>query len=106
MGDNVFNLQTLSQDLSVPIPERKGNYNCHLANKLNDPTSPPETYWEILKTIHNGNKIPLVPPIIVSDKLASDYEKKLIILIDSLFLDTHPLIMTLKSLTQLFSTQK
>ena len=76
MGGNSSNLQNLSQDLSELITIRKEDYNCHLANILNNPQSSPKTFWEILKTFYNGNKIPLIPPIIVNDKLISDYEEK------------------------------
>ena len=54
----------------------KEDYNHHLANKLNDPQSSPKTFWKILGTFYNGNKVPLIPLIIVNDKLISDYEEK------------------------------
>ena len=38
--------------------------------------SSPKNFWKILKTFYNGNKIPLIPPIIVNDKLVSDFEEK------------------------------
>ena len=76
MGANFSNLQNLSQDLSELMTKRKEDCNRHLFNKLNDPQSSPKTFWKILKTFYNGNKIPLIPPIIVSDKPASDYEEK------------------------------
>ena len=76
MGGNISNLQKLSQELSELITNRKEDYNRHLANKLNDPQSSPKTFWKILKTFYNGNKIPLIPPIIVNNKLVSDYEEK------------------------------
>ena len=44
MDDNFSNLQNLSQDLSEPITIRKEDFNCHLANKLNDPQSSPKTF--------------------------------------------------------------
>ena len=40
------------------------------------PNHRPKTFWERLKTFYNGDKIPLIPPIIVNDKLVSDYEEK------------------------------
>ena len=76
MGGNFFNLQKLSQDLSELITKRKEDYNCHLANKLNDPQSSPKIFWKILKNVYNGNKIPLIPPIMVNNKFVSDYEEK------------------------------
>ena len=76
MGGNFSNLQKLSQELSEVITNRKEDYNRHLGNKLNDPQSSPKTFWKILKTFYNGNKIPLIPPIIVNNKLVSDCDKK------------------------------
>ena len=76
ISGNFSNLQNLSQDLSELITIRKEDYNRHLASKLNDPQSSPKTFWKILKTFYNGNKIPLIPPIIVNDKLISDYQEK------------------------------
>ena len=59
MGNNFSNLENLLQDLSELITKTKKN------NKL-------------LKTIkfYNGNKMSLIPLIIVNDKLDSDYEEK------------------------------
>ena len=76
MDANFSNPQNLSQDLSELITKRKENYNHHLANKLNNPQSSPKGFWKILKTFYSGNKTPLIPPIIVNDNLASDYEEK------------------------------
>ena len=76
MAGNFSNLQKLSQELSEVITNRKEDYNRHLGNKLNDPQSSPKTFWKILKTFYNGNKIPLIPPIIVNNKLVSDYDEK------------------------------
>ena len=76
MGGNFSHLQNLSQDLSELITKRKEDYNRHLVNKLNNPQSSLKTFWKILKTFYNGNKIPLIPPIIVNDKFVSDYEEK------------------------------
>ena len=45
-------------------------------NKLNNPQLFPKTFWKILKIFCNRNKIPVIPPIIVNDKLISDYEEK------------------------------
>ena len=44
--------------------------------KLNDPQLFPKAFWKIFKTFYHGNQIPLIPPIIVNDKLVSNYEEK------------------------------
>ena len=76
MGGNFSNLQKLSQKLSELITKRKEDCNHHLTNKLHDPQSSPKTFWKILKTFYNGNKIPLILPIIVNNKLVPDYEER------------------------------
>ena len=43
-----------------------------LSDKLNDP------YWSILKTLYNGKKIQLIPPILINNKLISNFKKKAI----------------------------
>ena len=35
-----------------------------------------KTYWSILKTFLNGKKVPIVPPLLINDKLISDFEVK------------------------------
>ena len=76
MAGNFSNLQNLSQDLLELITKRKEDYNFHLAKKLNYLQSSSKSFWKILKTFYNGNKIPLIPPIIVNNKYVSDYEQK------------------------------
>ena len=44
-----------------------------LANKLNNAKTAPKTYWAILKTFVNGSKIPLIPPVLVDNKLVTDF---------------------------------
>ena len=39
----------------------------------------PKTYWPIMKTFYNGKKAPLIPLLLVNDKLQCDFRKKQII---------------------------
>ena len=39
----------------------------------------PKTYWAIMKTFYNGKKAPLIPPLLVNDKLECDFGKRQII---------------------------
>ena len=32
--------------------------------------------WSILKTFYNGKKVPIIPPLLINDKLISDFEVK------------------------------
>ena len=63
-------------ELSELISTRKDNYNLHLANKLVDPTTSSKTYWSILKTFYDGRKIPIITPLVINDKLQTDFKKK------------------------------
>ena len=46
------------------------------SDKLNDPKTSAKAYWSILKTLYNGKKIPLIPPILVNNKLISNFKEK------------------------------
>ena len=47
-----------------------------MPSKLNDPNTAPKTYWTTLKTFVNCSKIPLIPPLLVDNKLATDSLEK------------------------------
>ena len=74
--DAYMKLQTISTKLSEIISKRKEDYYCALSDKLNDPHTSAKLYWSILKTLYNGKKIPLIPPILISNKLVSNFKEK------------------------------
>ena len=74
--DAYLKLQTISTKLSEIISKRKEDYYCALSDKLNDPHTSAKSYWSILKTLYNGKKIPLIPPILISNKLISNFIEK------------------------------
>ena len=53
--------------------KRKDNYYLLLSDKLNHPRSSAKSYWSKLKTLYNGKKIPLTPPILINSKLISNF---------------------------------
>ena len=69
-------LIALTLDISNAISSSKLKYHERLANKLNDPKTAPKIYWAILKTFVNGSKIPLIPPLLVDNKLVTDFLDK------------------------------
>ena len=69
-------LNVLTIDITNAISSSKLKYHERLANKLNDPKTYPKTYWFILKTFVNASKIPLVPPLLVENKLVTDFFDK------------------------------
>ena len=58
------------------IDTTKTLYYENLGKKLNNPLLQAKTYWSILKTVYNGKKIPLIPPLLVSDKFVTDMKTK------------------------------
>ena len=44
--------------------------------KLNDLKTSAKTYWSILKFFYNDSKIPLIPPLLVNNKIVSDFTEK------------------------------
>ena len=44
--------------------------------KLNDPNTIGKTYWSILRSFYNDSKIPLIPPLLVNDKIVPDFTEK------------------------------
>ena len=64
----------------------KSNEKCFqsINAKLNDPSLSNKTYWSILKTFYDGKKIPIISPLFINNKFATDFqEKKLTLLINS-----------------------
>ena len=74
--DAYLKLQTISTELSEMISKRKDDYHRQLSDKLNDPETSAKAYWSILKTLYNGKKIPLIPPILVNNKLNQILRRK------------------------------
>ena len=44
--------------------------------KLNNPKTCAKTYWSILKSFYNYGKISLIPPLLVNNKIVSDFTEK------------------------------
>ena len=57
------------------IARRKENYHI-IASKLNNPKSSAKACWSILKTVNNGKKIPVIPPLLINNELISDCKVK------------------------------
>ena len=59
--------------ISTLILERKEKYYHDLYMKLNGPKTSAKTYWSILKSFYNDSKIPLLHPLLVNNKIVSDF---------------------------------
>ena len=64
-------LQQAISEVSESVDNAKNNYY-RLANKLSSHSTSSKTYWSILKTFCNNKKIPLIPPILIGNKLNND----------------------------------
>ena len=69
-------MNEFTSELSSIISQRREEYYFQLPKKLNDPQTNAKTYWSILKTIFNGRKIPIIPPLLIDGKLVSDFKEK------------------------------
>ena len=70
------NLQTITWDLTEAVSSSKNVYYEWLANKLNDSNTSAKAYWSIIKTLFNGKKVPVIPPILVNNKLVTYFKDK------------------------------
>ena len=75
-SNKFIEIQMLSTEISTLILERKEKYYHDLSMKLNDPKTSAKTYWSILKSFYNDSKIPLIPPLLVNNKIVSDFTEK------------------------------
>ena len=62
--------------MSELVCKSKDDYHKQLARKLTNPKTSSKTYWSILKTFYNGKKVPLIPPIVINNKLEPDLKRK------------------------------
>ena len=69
-------LQTITWDLTEAISSSNYvNYE-RLANKLNDSNTSSKAYWSIITTLVNGKKVPVIPLILVNNKLVTNFKEK------------------------------
>ena len=72
---NFIGLQNLAIEISELISIRKEECYNNLSKKLNDPNTSAKTYWSILKSFYKGNRVLLIPPLLVN-KIVSDFTEK------------------------------
>ena len=74
-SNNFTEIQKLSTEISDMILKRKEKYY-HLPLKLNNPNTNVKIYWSILKSFYNDIRVPLIPPLLVNNKIVSDFTRK------------------------------
>ena len=56
--------------------QKKKKNLIRLSAKVKDPSIAPKTYWSILNRFLSNKKIPIIPPILVDDKVVSNFAEK------------------------------
>ena len=74
--DAYLKLRNISTERSERVLKRKDDYHTQLSDKLNPPEISAKEHLPILKALYNGKKIPLIPPILVNNKLKSNFKEK------------------------------
>ena len=69
-------LQNAISEVSVAMCREKDEYHSRLAQKLSNPGASSERYWSILKRLFNGRKVPIIPPLLINNKLKSNFKIK------------------------------
>ena len=73
---NFIGLQNLAIDISELISIRKEEYYNNFSKKLHEPNTRAKTYWLILESFYKGTRVPLVPPLLVNNRIVSDFSEK------------------------------
>ena len=58
------------------IISNKGKYYNNFSSKVNNPHSHCKSYWSLLKTLVNGRRVPLIPPIQIGHKFVTNFTEK------------------------------
>ena len=76
MSIDYITLQNVIAEVSELVCKSKDDYHTQLARKLTNAKTSSKTYWSILKTFYSGKKAPLIPPLVINNKLESDFKRK------------------------------
>ena len=72
-GSDYFKLQEATSVFSEVISRHEEEYQNQLALKLGDPTTNVNTYSPLSKTFYNGKKVPIIPPLLIDNKVITDF---------------------------------
>ena len=73
-------LEESVRNLNYLILQTKTSYYENLGKKLNDTRFQSKTCWSILKSFYNGNRKPVIPPLVVNNKFVTDFKAKALFL--------------------------
>ena len=73
---DLVQINALSNECTKSILEAKEKNISQLSQKLIDPSTEPKTYWKIINRFVNNKKTPIIPPLLVSNKIVSNFSEK------------------------------
>ena len=73
---DLVQINALSNECTKSILEAKEKYISQLSQKLIDPSTEPKTYWKIINRFVNNKKTPIIPPLLVNNKIISNFSEK------------------------------
>ena len=62
-------INALSNECTKSRSKAKVKYISQLSQKLIDPSTEPKTYWNIINRFVNNKKTPIIPPLLVNNKI-------------------------------------
>ena len=66
----------MTTNITTEILNSKKNYFVNLAEELCYPKLNRKTYWSILKSFTNGEKVPIIPPLFENDHFVTNFNEK------------------------------
>ena len=73
---DLVQINALSNECTKSILEAKEKYISHLSQKHIDPSTEPKTYWKIINRFANNKKTPIIPPLLLNNKIISNFSEK------------------------------
>ena len=83
---DLVQITALSNECTKTILKAKEKYISQLSQKLIDPSTKLKTYWKVINRFVSNKKKPMIPPLLVNDKIISNFSEKLILSTNFLFL--------------------
>ena len=74
--DKLEGIQKMISEGAKMIEEAKRNYFRKAGNTLADPGTNSKTYWNLINTVLNKAKIPLIPPLLEDGLFVTDFTEK------------------------------
>ena len=74
--NDYLQFQEATNLVSKVIANRKQDYHGNVALNRNNPETSTKTYWSILKTFYNSKKISVICPLIINNKLVSNFKRR------------------------------